>query len=71
VKTFIALLGLTLAGYALYIAHARIWPFTNCRRCNGKPRRFAILGTSWRDCHKCGGSGRRVRRASQWFRSKD
>jgi hypothetical protein len=55
---FVVLL-LILAVYGLI--HARVWPWTGCWRCRGTGKLRAPGGRSWRDCPRCGSSGKRYR----------
>ena len=49
-----------LALLAGYTAACVLWPWTSCARCqNGKLR--SPTGKAWRDCPRCGGTGRKVR----------
>lgn len=55
----LVLLGLVwTAGYLLLCL---IWPFVKCRRCHGLGKRRALIGSGFRDCNHCDGSGYRIR----------
>jgi hypothetical protein len=56
--TWIALAGLALATYALV---CRIWPYGNCRRCQGTGQLYAPFGAVYRLCPRCAATGRRLR----------
>lgn len=45
-------------GYAIA---CRVWPFADCRKCEGKGRFRSPSGKAWRRCRRCKGSGERVR----------
>ena len=57
--------GLVLAALVLaigYFASIRLHPRINCRKCRGRGRFTGFIYTwTWRWCHKCLGSGRKVR----------
>ncbi|WP_229401889.1 hypothetical protein [Micromonospora okii] len=55
----VALVILGLA--ALYVAECLIWPYGRCTRCEGGGIHMGPDGQHWRDCHACGGSGKRHR----------
>jgi hypothetical protein len=50
-----------------YLLGCRIWPYTNCTRCNGTGKSTAPTPVSasrrraFRDCPRCQGTGRRTR----------
>lgn len=44
-----------------YLGTCWVWPFANCRRCNGLGRFRSPSGRAWRPCRRCGGSGGRLR----------
>lgn len=46
---------------AIYLLSCWVWPYTTCGVCKGSPRHMSPLGTAWRNCGSCGGSGRKVR----------
>jgi hypothetical protein len=56
---YLVILALLLAGWGLFAS--RFWPWTNCWYCKGKSRFRAPGGKSWRDCPRCGGTGKRRR----------
>lgn len=46
----------------LYAGVCAVWPWGSCGRCEGGRKYQPFSGRrNWRDCRKCGGSGRRVR----------
>lgn len=50
-----------------------VWPFANCRRCEGSGRHRSPSGKAWRNCRKCQGNGRRLRLGRKiwnWYRDK-
>lgn len=59
---------LVIAGLAtIYLIACAIWPYTACPRCAGG-KKYDPAGTSWRNCRRCGGTGKR-RRAGSWLLS--
>lgn len=50
-----------LLALVVYLLACRIWPFKNCRRCNGNGKRRSPSGKAWRICKRCSGNGRRLR----------
>ncbi|MFI5935769.1 hypothetical protein [Actinoplanes sp. NPDC051494] len=58
----LALLALTL-GYAVA---CWIWPFKNCRKCDGLGKKRSPSGRAFRLCRRCSGTGRRMR-AGRWI----
>lgn len=44
-----------------YITACVIWPFRNCRKCDGAGRHRSPSGRAWRYCHRCKGTGARLR----------
>jgi len=52
---------LLVAGFGLYLAVCRIWPYIPCRRCRDG-RHPSPSGKAWRHCSHCGGTGRQRRR---------
>jgi hypothetical protein len=50
-----------LAGGFGYVVACRIWPFTGCRKCDGRGQFRSPSGRAWRHCRRCKGSGSRVR----------
>lgn len=62
-STLLALIPLILTAVtAGYLLACWIYPFTNCRRCNGTGKRRSILGgRSFALCHRCHGNGRQLR----------
>ena len=53
---------LALAG--LYVLSGLIWPYTNCPACSGG-KHHSPTGQNWRDCGRCGGTGKRTRLISR------
>jgi hypothetical protein len=54
---------LILLGFAAWgLIHARVWSWVPCWRCGGRGR-LGAPGNSraWRDCPRCGSSGKRRR----------
>lgn len=49
------------AGLLAYWVDVQMHPITSCWNCSGNPKIRDQKGTSWRNCHSCGGSGRRRR----------
>ncbi|MFD4196753.1 hypothetical protein [Amycolatopsis thermoflava] len=49
-----------LAWLALYYLACQIWPYTACGRCNGG-KHTSPTGKAWRNCSRCGGSGKKRR----------
>lgn len=47
-----------LAGY---LVACWIWPFRNCRKCDGTARVKSPSGKAFRRCRKCKATGRRLR----------
>jgi DnaJ-class molecular chaperone len=54
-----------LAGYGLV---CRRWPLKSCRSCSGSGKRRGPLGSAFRLCSRCGGSGRQERWGAGIFR---
>ncbi|GAA5033765.1 hypothetical protein [Actinopolymorpha pittospori] len=53
---------LGLAAWAAgYLLLCWIWPFRNCRRCNGWGKHRAPIGRGFRHCPRCDGTGHRLR----------
>lgn len=49
------------------------WPFEVCPRCDGGGKFGSPSGRHWRNCRRCGGSGRRLRlgrRVWNWWHHK-
>jgi DnaJ-class molecular chaperone len=44
-----------------YVIACRIWPYANCRKCEGAGKFRSPSGKAWRNCRRCKGSGSRVR----------
>ena len=60
--TLALLASLTLAGYAAwYLIKCYAVPFGPCRRCNGAGEQRGRIIRLQRECHRCAGTGRRVR----------
>ena len=48
---------------------ARFWPYARCRACQGrKGRGIASTDRAYSRCHRCGGSGERIRPAALLWR---
>lgn len=52
---------------AVYLLGCVIWPYRPCPRCRGGKSR-SPSGRAWRDCGRCGGTGRRIRVGARLFR---
>jgi DnaJ-class molecular chaperone len=49
-----------------YWISLRLHPYTKCGRCKGAGRHMGTVFTgAWRNCSKCGGTGRRHRVGAQ------
>ncbi|MDO3687357.1 hypothetical protein [Micromonospora sp. C28ISP2-4] len=60
--TIAALASLTIVGYAaFYLIKCYAVPFGPCRRCNGAGERRGLILRLKRECHRCAGTGKRVR----------
>jgi hypothetical protein len=46
---------------AVYALGCYVWPFANCRRCDGSGKRRSPSGRAFRLCRRCKGTGRRLR----------
>jgi hypothetical protein len=46
---------------AVYAVACYVWPFKNCRRCEGSGKRRSPSGKAWRRCRRCKGGGARLR----------
>ena len=44
-----------------YYVSLRIWPYANCRRCEGGGTNAGSNRKRWGRCGRCGGTGRRLR----------
>jgi DnaJ-class molecular chaperone len=44
-----------------YYVSLRIWPMSNCSRCQGSGRNAGSTAKRYGRCKKCGGTGRRLR----------
>lgn len=63
-------LALAAAVWAVsYVFACWMWPFANCRKCEGKGRRRSPTGRAFRRCPKCKGTGRRLR-TGRWIFNK-
>lgn len=51
----------SLGWAAGYVIACGVWPFTDCRKCEGRGRFRSPSGRAWRRCRRCKGSGERVR----------
>jgi hypothetical protein len=49
----------------LYVLHGLIWPYTACPACQGGKHHYSPTGKNWRNCGKCGGSGKKTRLISR------
>lgn len=59
--------GLIALGLVLYyVTSCLFWPYANCLRCRGNPRRRAWWGGGHRLCSWCGGTGQR-RKFGRWL----
>lgn len=52
---------LGLGALALYVLACWWRPFSACRKCHGAGRFASSNGKHWRNCPRCGGTGRRLR----------
>lgn len=60
--TISALASLLILGYAAYyLIKCYAVPFGPCRRCKGKGERRGRILRLTRECHRCAGTGKRVR----------
>ncbi|MGW0501795.1 hypothetical protein [Micromonospora sp. NPDC003241] len=60
--TIAALASLIIPGYAAYyLIKCYALPFGPCRRCKGKGERRGRIIRLKHECHRCGGTGKRVR----------
>jgi DnaJ-class molecular chaperone len=59
VETNLILIG--IAALAVYVLFCRIFPYTPCRNCKGSGKSHSPSGKAFRNCGRCGGSGRRRR----------
>jgi hypothetical protein len=74
VTGWLLMAGIGLLWAAGYVVACAIWPFTSCRRCDGKGKHRSPSGKAWRKCRKCKGSGTRIRggrRIWTWLRNKE
>lgn len=44
----------------IYVVSGYVWPYTACSRCGGG-KHASPSGKNWRNCGKCGGSGKKIR----------
>jgi hypothetical protein len=44
-----------------YVVACLVWPFAACRKCGGAGRHRSPSGRAWRYCHRCHGTGARLR----------
>ena len=66
--TTIAILAAVTLGY---VAACAYWPFGACRACRGTGKSRSPFKKFWRPCHRCSGTGRRVRlgrRVHTWLK---
>lgn len=55
-----------------YVAACAVWPFANCRKCDGNGKFRSPTGRAWRKCKRCKGSGTRIRGGRRaWNRMRD
>jgi hypothetical protein len=52
---------IVIIAVACYLLTCAIWPFGKCRRCNGEGKVKSPLGSAYRHCGRCQGSGLRIR----------
>jgi hypothetical protein len=52
---------IVIIAVAFYLLTCAIWPFGKCRRCNGLGKLKSPLGSAFRHCGRCKGSGLRIR----------
>ena len=45
----------------VYVLFCRVFPYTACRNCKGSGKSYSPSGKAFRNCRRCGGSGRRRR----------
>ncbi|MGH3923531.1 MAG: hypothetical protein ACRDTT_11810 [Pseudonocardiaceae bacterium] len=50
---------------AWYLITCALWPWTACPRWQSTGKHRSPSGRAFRDCHRCGGRGRRVRLGAQ------
>jgi len=50
-----------LVAGAVYWVACLLWPFASCVKCNGDGKTRSPSGKAWRECRRCGGTGRRLR----------
>lgn len=51
---------LLVGWFVVYYLACQIWPYTTCGRCKGG-KHHSPSGKAWRDCPRCGGSGKKRR----------
>ena len=56
--TLAAVAGVYFIGYYFSL---KIWPYTRCRKCEGRGRNTGSTWRRWGDCRACGGSGQKWR----------
>ncbi|WP_433008382.1 hypothetical protein [Kribbella sp. CA-294648] len=57
-----AVVALIVTGVAaFYLLTCLVWPFGKCRRCHGEGKFKSPLGSAYRHCGRCRGSGLRLR----------
>ncbi|WP_020421135.1 hypothetical protein [Amycolatopsis sp. ATCC 39116] len=57
-----------LAG--LYALSGLLWPYTACNACKAG-KHASPTGKNWRDCGRCGGSGKKIRQISRLLGKDD
>ena len=62
-----ALILAPLAVTVCYVAACAVWPFASCRKCGGAGRHRSPSGRAWRYCHRCSGTGARLRTGRRIF----
>jgi len=61
VSGYVVAAGAGLLWLAGYLIACRIWPYKDCRKCEGAGRFRSPSRKAWRPCRRCKGSGSRVR----------
>jgi DnaJ-class molecular chaperone len=56
----IKLLEIALVLGLIWVVRARFWPYTQCRRCEGRKVNAGSNGKRYGLCSKCHGSGSRI-----------
>lgn len=58
---WLCLFALAAVAVVFYLGSCWVWPYANCRRCHGIGRFHSHSGRAWRPCHRCKGTGARLR----------